>query len=102
MDAFLNQFNSPIRRAKQAQLWKACQQEENETINQFIVRLRALWIEQKPNETEDDLVRHLMCKMRNNLLTMIGASRCSTLDETTAEAQKVEQILYQRNKRSNN
>lgn len=102
VELFLNQFNSPIRRAKQEQLWKACQQEENETINQFVVRLRALWIEQKPNETEEDLVRHLMCKMRNNLLTMIGASRCSSLDEIMIEAQKIEEILYQRNKRNNN
>ncbi|CAF4488755.1 unnamed protein product, partial [Rotaria sp. Silwood2] len=57
---FLNQFNSPIRRARQEQQWKDCKQEENETINEFIVRLRALWQEQKPNETENYLIRHLM------------------------------------------
>ncbi|CAF3221843.1 unnamed protein product [Rotaria sp. Silwood2] len=95
---FLNQFNSPIRRARQEQQWKDCKQEENETINEFIVRLRALWQEQKPNETENDLIRHLMCKMRNNLLTMIGISRCESLDEIIIEAQKIEEILYQRNK----
>lgn len=95
---FLNQFNSPIRRARQEQQWKNCKQEENETINEFIVRLRALWQEQKPNETENDLIRHLMCKMRNNLLTMIGISRCESLDEIILEAQKIEEILYQRNK----
>ncbi|CAF1465673.1 unnamed protein product [Rotaria sordida] len=95
---FLNQFNSPIRRAHQEQQWKSCKQEENETINEFIVRLRALWQEQKPNETESDLIRHLMCKMRNNLLTMIGISRCESLDEIILEAQKIEEILYQRNK----
>ena len=98
---FFNQFNSPIRRARQEQEWKNCKQEENETINEFIVRLRALWQEQKPNETENDLIRHLMCKMRNNLLTMIGISRCESLDEIIIEAQKVEEILYQRNKQSN-
>ena len=53
---FLNQFNSPIRRARQEQQWNNCKQEEKETINEFVVRLRALWREQKPNETEDDLV----------------------------------------------
>lgn len=95
---FLDQFNSPIRKARNEQLWKSCKQEEEETINEFVVRLRALWIEQKPNETEDDLVRHLMCKIRNNLLTMIGVSRCGSLDEIIAEAQKVEEILYQRNR----
>ncbi|CAF5060561.1 unnamed protein product, partial [Rotaria magnacalcarata] len=95
---FLNQFNSPMRRARQEQQWKNCKQEENETINEFIVRLRALWQEQKPNENEDDLIRHLMCKMRNNVLTMIGISRCGSLDEIIIEAQKVEEILYQRNK----
>jgi len=95
---FFNQFNSPIRRARQDQLWKNCKQEENETINEFVVRLRALWRERKPNETEDDLIRHLICKMRNNLLTMIGVSRHETLDELIFEAQKVEEILYQRSK----
>ncbi|CAF2156686.1 unnamed protein product, partial [Rotaria magnacalcarata] len=95
---FLNQFNSPIRRARQEQQWKDCKQEEDETINEFIVRLRALCQEQKPNETENDLIRHLMCKMRNNLLTMIGISRCESLDEIITEAQKIEEILYQRNK----
>jgi hypothetical protein len=95
---FLNQFNSPIRRARQEQLWKNCKQEEHETINEFVVRLRALWREQKPNETEDNLIRHLMCKMKNNLLTMIGVSRCDTLDEIVFGAQKVEEILYQRSR----
>ncbi|CAF2775681.1 unnamed protein product [Rotaria sp. Silwood2] len=95
---FLNQFNSPIRRARQEQQWKDCKQEENETINEFIVRFRALWQEQKPNETENDLIRHLMCKMRNNLLTMIGISRCESVDDIIIEAQKIEEILYRRNK----
>ena len=95
---FLNQFNSPIRRARQEQQWNNCKQEEKETINEFVVRLRALWREQKPNETEDDLVRHLMCKMRGNLLTMIGISQCRSVDEVITEAQKIEEILYQRNK----
>ncbi len=62
---FLNQFNSPIRRARQEQLWKNCKQEENKTINEFVVRLRALWRERKLDETEDDLIRHLMCKMNS-------------------------------------
>ena len=95
---FLNQFNSPIRRARQEQQWNNCKQEEKETISEFVVRLRALWREQKPNETEDDLARHLMCKMRGNLLTMIGISRCRSVDEIIMEAQKIEEILYQRNK----
>lgn len=95
---FLNQFNSPIRRARQEQQWNNCKQEEKETINEFVVRLRALWREQKPNETEDDLARHLMCKMRDNLLTMIGISRCRSVVEIITEAQKIEEILYQRNK----
>ncbi|CAF1515182.1 unnamed protein product [Adineta ricciae] len=95
---FLNQFNSPVRRARQEQLWKECRQEENETINEFLVRLQALWQEQKPNENEDDLVRHLMCKMKNSLLSMIGISRCESLDGIIMEAQKIEEILYQRSK----
>lgn len=95
---FLARFNSPIRRARQGEEWKKCKQEESETINEFIVRLCALLREQKPNENENDLVKHLLCKMRNNLLNMIGVSRCESLDEIILEAQKVEEILYQRSK----
>ena len=36
---FLTQFNSPIRRARQETEWCECKQKENETINEFLVRL---------------------------------------------------------------
>jgi hypothetical protein len=42
MDLFLAQFNSPVRKARQEQEWHECKQKENETINEFLVRLRAL------------------------------------------------------------
>ena len=95
---FLAQFNSPIRRARQGEEWKECKQGENETINEFVVRLRSLWNQTKPKETESDLIRHLMCKMRTDLLSMIGISRCETLGEIIKEAQQVEEILYQRDR----
>ena len=98
IDLFLSQFNSPIRNARQEQEWHECKQRENETINEFLVRLRAIWTEQKPTETEVDLVRHLLCKMRSDLLNMIGISRGASLDEIVMEAQKAEEILYHRNK----
>ncbi|CAF5228433.1 unnamed protein product, partial [Rotaria magnacalcarata] len=72
---FMAQFNSPVRKAKQEQEWHECKQKEDETINEFLVRLRALWREQKPKETEADLVKHLFCRMRNDLLNMIGTPR---------------------------
>ena len=59
-------FIPPIRNARQEQEWYECKQHENETINEFLIRLRAIWTEQKPKETEVDLIRHLMCKMRND------------------------------------
>jgi hypothetical protein len=104
VDLFLIQFNSPIRRARQEQEWRECKQNENETINQFVVRLRTLWCEQKPKETETDLIRHLLCKMRQDLLSMIGVSKCESIDEIVIEAQKIEEILYRRSKhqRQNN
>jgi hypothetical protein len=39
---FIAQFNYPIRRAQRQQRWNECKQNKEETINQFIVRLRAL------------------------------------------------------------
>ncbi|CAF3381793.1 unnamed protein product [Rotaria socialis] len=90
------QFNSPIRKAKQEQEWHECRQNENETINEFLIRLRALWREQKPKEIEADLVKHLFCRMRNDLLNMIGTPPNTSLDELIAEVQQIEQILYRR------
>ncbi|CAF4150636.1 unnamed protein product, partial [Adineta steineri] len=98
VEVFLSQFNSPIRSARQEHEWYECKQKEDETINEFIIRLRALWAEQKPKELETDLVRHLLCKMRTDVLTMIGAPHDVTLDELIKKAQKVEEILYRRKK----
>ena len=95
---FLAQFNSPIRSARQQQEWHECKQRDNETINEFLVRLRAIWMEQKPKESEADLVKHLLCRMRSDLLSMLGVSRNATLDDIIVEAQKVEEILYHRYK----
>ncbi|CAF3338717.1 unnamed protein product, partial [Rotaria sp. Silwood2] len=97
-DVFLAQFNSPVRKAKQEQEWHECKQKEDKTINEFLVRLRALWREQKPKETEADLVKHLFCRMRNDLLNMIGTPRNVSLDELMAEVQQIEEILYRRAK----
>ena len=36
----------------------------------------------------------------HELLTMIGISRCESLDEIISEAQKAEEIFYQRNKQA--
>ena len=46
-----------------------------------MVRLRALWIEQKPVETEVDLIKHSFYKMRNDLLGVIRVLRGASFDE---------------------
>ncbi|CAF2133486.1 unnamed protein product [Rotaria magnacalcarata] len=97
-DLFMAQFNSPVRKAKQEQEWHECQQRENETVNEFLIRLRALWTAVKPKETEAELIRHLFCKMRNELIVRIGLTRWDSLDDMIIEAQKVEEILCRRNK----
>jgi len=99
VELFLSQFTSPIRSARQEQEWYECKQGEDETINEFIIRLRVLWTKQKPKETEVDLIKHLFCKMRNDsLLSMMGVPCGATLDEIIREAQEVEEILYRRKK----
>ncbi|CAM4980899.1 unnamed protein product [Rotaria socialis] len=94
---FLAQFHSPIRAAQQEQAWIECKQFESETINQFVVRLRSIWLEQKPDELESDFTKHLFCKMRSDMLTLMNSSRSSSLDAIIIEAQKVEEIIYLRN-----
>ena len=71
---FLSQFNSPIRIASHDQEWYECKQWENETINGFVIRLRAIWSEHKPKETLVHFIKHLLCTMRNDLSTMMGVS----------------------------
>jgi len=98
---FIAQFNSPIRRAQHQQQWNECKQNKEETINQFIVRLRALWEEQFPQQTETDLVNHLLCKMRPDMLNIIGCPRNASLQQILIEAQRVEEILYYRTQQGN-
>ncbi|CAM4850200.1 unnamed protein product [Rotaria magnacalcarata] len=95
---FLAQFDSPIRVAQQEQEWSECKQQDNETINEFVVRLRAIWLEQRVDEQEADFIKHLFCKMRPDMLNLMRASRSSTLNEIITEAQHVEEMLYLRNK----
>jgi hypothetical protein len=98
---FIAQFNSPIRLAQQQQQWNECRQNNDETINEFIIRLRAIWVEQFPQETEADLVKHLFCKMRPDMLNIMGCPRNASLQETLLEAQRVEEIIYHRMKDNN-
>ena len=95
---FLAQFHSPLRAAQQEQAWMECTQTDNETINQFVVRLRSLWLDQKPDEKESDFTKHLFCKMRPDMLNLMNFSRSSSLEHIILEAQKVEEILYLRAK----
>ena len=97
---FIKQFNSPVRIAQHKQQWKECWQGRDETINEFIIRLRALWVEQYPEEKESDLVKHLLCKMRPDILNVVGYPRNANLQEIITEAQRIEEILYYRAKNS--
>ena len=95
---FLTQFYSPIRIAQQEQVWIECKQYDDETINQFVVRLRSLWLEQKSDEHESDFIKHLFCKMRPDILNLMNLPRSSSLDTIIREAQNVEEILFLRHK----
>ena len=89
---FLAQFHSPIRIAQQETEWSECKQHENETINEFVVRLRSIGLKHKQNENESDFIEHLFFKMRPDMLTLMSNCRSSLLDDIIAEAQQVEEI----------
>ena len=95
-DMFLAHFNTPLRQAHQAQQWHACWQGEGEGIDEFLVRLRAIWREHKPKETERDLVKHLFRRMRNDVLSTIEISCNASLDEVVLEVGKIEGVLHRR------
>lgn len=91
---FLLQFNAPIHTVRRERAWEKCKQNENENINEFLIRLHTLWIEQRPNETEEDLAKHLLCRIRNDLYNMIKICHTASLNEIVAEIQQIESCLY--------
>lgn len=95
---FLSQFNSTTHKPHPEVEWHQCKQEEDETTAAFVVRLRALWQKHEPNETETDLVKHLLCRMRGDLLTLLKMPRNRSLEDIIATAQQIEDILYCRAK----
>ena len=94
---FLNQFNSPMHRTRRLQEWRECVQGSNENISDFVVRLRKIWSQVKPKETEEDFLGHLTCKVRSELVYTIGASGAKTNEGIIAELQRMEQIFSRRN-----
>ena len=68
---FLSRFDAPLKIARQAREWHQCEQMDGETIDDFFVRLRLLWTEQKPEESESDFIQHLLCKIRSDLFEMM-------------------------------
>lgn len=95
---FLQQFSSPLRVAQIEHQWNRCIQKSDEPINDFLIRLRSLWSEHKPEETERDLVRHLLTKIRPPLLPLIGVLPDHNLDNFLIRAREAELIDFTRSK----
>ncbi|CAF4597037.1 unnamed protein product, partial [Didymodactylos carnosus] len=87
---FIDQFTSPLRPAQMKQQWHECVQKSNESVSEFIVRLRGLWKE-GPQETEADLVQHLYAKLHAELVQLIGVKDPLTVDALLAQAKVAEQ-----------
>ncbi|CAF3911204.1 unnamed protein product [Rotaria magnacalcarata] len=92
------QFSSPLRLAQLEQEWHKCLQKSDESINDFLVRLRSLWSEHKPHEIERDLVRHLFTKIRPQLVPLIGVLNAPTLENFLTRAREAELIDFSRSK----
>lgn len=90
---FLLQFNAPINITRREREWERCRQNKNENINQFLIRFRTLWMEQRPNETEEDLAKHLLCRMRNDLCDIVKIRDATSLEQIIAEIQQIEWYL---------
>ena len=97
---FLQQYRTPLRLAQTEQEWKKCTQKPNESINEFLVRLRSLWTDHKPRETERDLVRHLFTKARPELISLIGVLNEPTLKIFMERAREAEVIEFSRKKQA--
>ncbi|CAF0913476.1 unnamed protein product [Didymodactylos carnosus] len=97
---FIQQFTSPLRSAQARQQWDQCRQKTEEPINEFIVRLRTLWYEQKPEENESHLVKHVYEKMTPEVLLLVGVHENISLNHLMTKAQQAEQLIFQRKKQA--
>ncbi|CAF1523513.1 unnamed protein product [Didymodactylos carnosus] len=91
---FIEQFTSPLRLAQTEEQWNHCVQRSDEPISQFLVRLRGIWYEAKPTETEHDLIQHLYAKMRPDLATFMGVLEHPTLNQFMDKARSAEKIIF--------
>ena len=91
---FLSRFNPPLEIARRARYWHQCEQMDDETIDDFFFRLRRLWAEQKPEESESDFTEHLLCKIRNEIFEMMTVPPNPSTEDVLLEAQRVEEALY--------
>lgn len=94
---FLSQFDPPLRHARFEHEWYECKQRDDECFNEFLMRLMAIWNEQKPRRTEIDFINHLRRNMQRELFDAIGSSPDASLQEFITKVQSAEAILYLRN-----
>ena len=94
---FLRQFNSPMHQNQRIQEWRECVQGDRENISDFAVRLRNIWSQVKPKQTEEKFLYHLARKIRSELVETITLSRATTTDGIIADVQKMEQVFSDRN-----
>lgn len=90
---FLSRFDAPIEIARRQREWHHCKQIDSESIDEFFLRLRILWIEQKPRESESDFIQHFLCKIRSDIFGMMKVSVAASIEDVLLEAQRVEKVL---------
>ena len=93
---FLAHFLCPMRLRQRQDEWDHCVQQDGENINDFVLRLGSLWLDARPKENETDLVKHIFCKMRLDLLGFLRFSLSASLESTLADASHAEAILLDR------
>ncbi|CAM4831673.1 unnamed protein product [Rotaria magnacalcarata] len=94
---FLAQFHSPIQAAQQEQAWIECKQFESETINQFVVRLRSIWLEQKPHELESDFTKHRFFQLSDSVTRILPAQQPIVSGNTTRVHTNISSLIVSSN-----
>ena len=94
---FLSRFDAPLKIARQARQWHQCKQMDDETIDDFYIRLRLLWTEQRSGVGESDFIQQLLCNIRTDLFRMMTVLPNASTKDILLEAQQVEEALYGRN-----
>lgn len=90
---------TPLQQAQQEHEWRECEQRKNETFEESPTEEQTIWSEQRPHETEQDLIKHLSNQKHQDGLKIMRSRLETLFNEILNKAQKIEESIHRRKKK---